>query len=99
VDRALGCGLKGRGFETLQARKGPADLAGPLLIEYGEVSEWLKELVSKTSGGLKSSPWVRIPPSPPSDFGFWNSLPGQVAFPVLNNPKSQIENPKYGEVA
>ena len=31
---------------------------------YGEVSEWLKELVLKTSDLLRG-PWVRIPPSPP----------------------------------
>jgi hypothetical protein len=31
---------------------------------YGELSEWFKELVLKTSEGL-SLPWVRIPHSPP----------------------------------
>ena len=30
---------------------------------YGEVSEWFKELVLKTSDSQE--PWVRIPPSPP----------------------------------
>ena len=34
-----------------------------MLPPCGEVSEWLKELVSKTSVGL-APPRVRIPPSP-----------------------------------
>ena len=34
-----------------------------LLSRYGEVSEWFKELVLKTSDSQE--PWVRIPPSPP----------------------------------
>ncbi len=34
------------------------------LATYGEVSEWLKELVLKTSRRETVS-WVRIPPSPP----------------------------------
>ena len=32
--------------------------------QLGEVSEWFKELVLKTSDSKE--PWVRIPPSPPS---------------------------------
>ncbi len=35
----------------------------PLLFRHGEVSEWLIELVSKTSV-LYGAPRVRIPPSP-----------------------------------
>ena len=31
---------------------------------FGEVSEWFKELVLKTSVPA-TVPWVRIPPSPP----------------------------------
>ena len=31
----------------------------------GEVSEWFKELVLKTSDSQE--PWVRIPPSPPKN--------------------------------
>ncbi len=30
---------------------------------FGEMSEWFKELVLKTSDSKE--PWVRIPPSPP----------------------------------
>ena len=37
-------------------------LGGPII---GEVSEWTNELVLKTSVAA-TSPWVRIPPSPPS---------------------------------
>ena len=32
--------------------------------DFGEVAEWLKALVLKTSNGATRS-WVRIPPSPP----------------------------------
>ena len=32
---------------------------------YGEMSEWFKELVLKTSDSL-CGPWVRIPLSPPT---------------------------------
>ncbi len=35
-----------------------------MLANYGEVSEWSKELASKASSPLRGS-WVRIPPSPP----------------------------------
>ena len=34
----------------------------------GEVSEWFKELVLKTSDSQE--PWVRIPPSPPNSLEF-----------------------------
>ena len=33
-------------------------------IDKGEVAEWLKVLLSKSSE-LARVPWVRIPPSPP----------------------------------
>ena len=39
---------------------GPVPHAAPL----GEVSEWLMELVSKTSVRFSTVPGVRIPPSP-----------------------------------
>ena len=39
------------------------DLVSGEEIRCGEVSEWFKELVLKTSDSLE--PWVRIPPSPP----------------------------------
>ncbi len=53
---------KAGGSSPLQPRQyaRAGQLAG---FFFGEVSERLKELVSKTSEGV-SSPWVRIPPSP-----------------------------------
>ena len=36
------------------------------ISKYGEMSEWFKELVLKTSDSL-CGPWVRIPLSPPEN--------------------------------
>ncbi len=35
--------------------------------EAGEVAEWLKALLSKSSILPKAGSWVRIPPSPPGN--------------------------------
>ena len=40
--------------------------AGGFVPYRGEVSEWLKEAVSKTVVRVTPVPWVRIPPSPPN---------------------------------
>jgi hypothetical protein len=40
-------------------------ILGDAFTGYGEVSEWLKEAVSKTVVRATPVPWVRIPPSPP----------------------------------
>ena len=49
---------------------------------FGEVSEWFKELVLKTSEAAMS-PWVRIPPSPPSQFSIGRpTLPRQQGDPL-----------------
>ncbi len=50
LDRALGCGPKGRGFKSPQARQ-------------GEMAEWLKAAVSKTAVSVRA-PEVRILLSP-----------------------------------
>src|SRR5690606_42129628 len=42
------------------------EYAGGFVPYSGEVSEWLKEAVSKTVVRVTPVPWVRIPPSPPN---------------------------------
>jgi hypothetical protein len=76
VDRALGCGPKGRGFEPLQARPGThehctakrkASLQVAGFFQPGEVSERLKELVSKTSEGVRALRGFESHPLRPDD--------------------------------
>tara|TARA_Y100001958_G_scaffold119719_1_gene86803 strand:+ start:108 stop:290 length:183 start_codon:yes stop_codon:yes gene_type:complete len=42
-------------------------------LTFGEVAERLKALVLKTSNGATRS-WVRIPPSPPLNFKFFENF-------------------------
>ena len=54
------------------------------LFADGQVSEWFKELVLKTSEGV-SSPWVRIPPCPPIYFSGCSFAPD-----VTLSPKAAV---------
>ncbi len=47
-------------------------------ISRGEVSEWFKVLLSKSSV-LSKAPRVRIPPSPPQSLRYNTSAQGEVA--------------------
>ena len=61
----------------------------------GEVREWLNRAVSKTVV-LARVPWVRIPPSPPSDFRLQNADCGFKNQAL--DPQSAFCNPQSGEV-
>ena len=50
-------------FKILLDKWCPHEYNNMCVTAYGEVSEWFKELVLKTSD--TKVPWVRIPPSPP----------------------------------
>ena len=54
-----------------------------MLSRYGEVSEWFKELVLKTSDSQE--PWVRIPPSPPYRHQSKENLINEFKFAHLEN--------------
>lgn len=98
-DRAFGCGPKGRRFESCRAYicKPRAFFARGFfvwckperigILRGGEVSEWFKVLLSKSSE-VSKPPRVRIPPSPPQP-NARRSWKGRIVWPSARDWKSR----------
>lgn len=57
--------VEGANGEPSEARANDRRNARRKIAPHGQVAEWFKAAVLKTAVGA-SSPWVRIPPCPPS---------------------------------